>query len=100
MDKDIRNHKHTELFFDAVLSLRNREECAKFFEDVCTIQELGALSQRMTIALELRNKLTYQEIAEKTGASTATISRINRCLLYGADGYNTVLDRIIDKDGK
>lgn len=80
--------------FDAVLALKDQEECYRFFEDLCTVTELRALSQRLEVAKLLRSGETYTAIAEKTGASTATISRVNRCLSYGADGYKTVLDRL------
>lgn len=90
--------------FDAILLLKDREECYRFFEDVCTIKELQAISQRLQVAKLLRSDKTYHEVEEITGASTATISRVNRCLLYGADGYNIILDRIDKieegKDGK
>ena len=91
---------HTEAvdqLFDAILSLRNRDECYTFFEDVCTINELLSLSQRFEVAKMLRDQKTYLEIAEKTGASTATISRVNRSLNYGNDGYDMVFERI-DKE--
>ena len=80
--------------FDAILSLENKEECYSFFEDLCTINELLSLSQRYEVASMLKNKKTYLEIAEKTGASTATISRVNRSLNYGNDGYELVFNRI------
>lgn len=80
--------------FDAVLSLKSREECYTFFEDVCTINELLSLSQRFEVAKMLRDQKTYLEIAEKTGASTATISRVNRSLNYGNDGYDMVFERL------
>ena len=80
--------------FDAVLSLRNREECYTFFEDVCTVNELLSLSQRFEVARMLRDQKTYLDIAEKTGASTATISRVNRALNYGNDGYDMVFERL------
>ena len=80
--------------FDAVLSLRDREECYKLFEDVCTVNELLSLSQRFQVAKMLTKKKTYLEIAEATGASTATISRVNRSLIYGNDGYAMVFERI------
>mgnify|MGYP001082861602 CR=1 FL=1 len=83
--------------FDAILLLRNVEECYRFFEDVCTIAEIKALAQRLEVARLLREKKTYNEISEITGASTATISRVNRCLNYGADGYNMILDRLYGK---
>lgn len=79
--------------FDAILSLENREECYRFFEDICTISELQALMQRLEVAYMLAENITYNDIAQKTGASTATISRINRCLKYGADGYSLVISR-------
>ena len=83
--------------FDAILSLENKEECYSFFEDLCTINELLSLSQRYEVASMLKNKKTYLEIAEKTGASTATISRVNRSLNYGNDGYDMVFSRIEGK---
>lgn len=86
--------EETELFFNAILKLENIDECYKFFEDVATITEIKALAQRMYVADLLSKKNTYTEIAEKTGASTATISRVNRCLNYGSDGYNIVLERL------
>ena len=84
--------------FEAILSLENREECYRFFTDVCTINEILAIAQRMQVAKLLSQGKTYSEIEELTKASTATISRINKCLVYGADGYKLVLDRMKDKD--
>ena len=92
---------HTEAvdhLFEAILSLKDKEECYTFFEDVCTINELMSLSQRFEVARMLRQKKTYLEISEKTGASTATISRVNRSLTYGNDGYEMVLNRLEDKE--
>lgn len=83
-----------DLFFTAILKLKNIEECYKFFEDVATINEVKSLAQRIHVAKLLRDKKTYTEIAEITGASTATISRVNKCVNYGSDGYNIVLDRM------
>lgn len=80
--------------FEAVLSLETKEECYSFFEDLCTINELLSLSQRYEVASMLKNKKTYLEIAEKTGASTATISRVNRSLNYGNDGYDLVFGKL------
>ena len=80
--------------FDAILSLRSREECYQFFDDICTINELLSIAQRWEVAKLLNEKDTYNNIMKKTGASTATISRVNRCLLYGAGGYRLVLDRL------
>ena len=85
-------------FFEAILLLKNQEECYRFFEDVCTINELRAMTQRMQVAKLLAEKKTYREIEEITKPSTATISRINRCLVYGAGGYELVIDRLKDKD--
>ncbi|MCT4619271.1 MAG: YerC/YecD family TrpR-related protein [Marinisporobacter sp.] len=92
-------NEFTDELFEAILLLQNIEECYRFFEDICTIKEIQALSQRLKVAKLLREKKTYNEIEEITGASTATISRINRCLTYGADGYNVILDRL-DEDSK
>ncbi|HBT80305.1 MAG: helix-turn-helix domain-containing protein [Selenomonas sp.] len=83
---------------EAVLSLGNMEECYQFFEDICTIGELKAMSQRLEVARMLQAGHTYDEIVERTGASTATISRVKRCLNYGADGYKVVLSRLKDKE--
>ena len=77
-----------------VVDFTNKEECYTFFEDICTINELLSLSQRFEVARMLREQKTYLEIAEKTGASTATISRVNRSLNYGNDGYDMVFERI------
>ena len=86
--------KTVERLFDAVLSLENKEECMCFFEDLCTVNELLSLSQRFEVARMLRQKKTYLEIADKTGASTATISRVNRSLNYGNGAYDMVFERI------
>ena len=86
-----------DFLFDAIMQLQNKEECYIFFEDICTITELLSLSQRFEVASMLREKKTYLDIAEKTGASTATISRVNRSLNYGNDGYDMVLDRMKKK---
>ena len=80
--------------FDAVLTLEDREDCYRFFEDICTINELHAISKRLQVAKLLSQKKTYSEIEELTKASTATISRINKCLVYGAEGYQRVLERL------
>lgn len=93
MNKKIQTESVNQLF-DAVLSLKNREECYRFFEDLCTVKELLSLSQRLEVASMLRENRTYLEIGEKTGASTATISRVNRSLSYGEDGYDLVFRRI------
>ena len=92
MNKKIHNEA-TDGLFRAILSLQTMDECYRFFEDVCTINEIQSLSQRFEVARLLREKQTYQEIAEKTGASTATSSRGNRSLNYGNDGYDMVFRR-------
>jgi TrpR-related protein YerC/YecD len=81
-------------FFEAVLELDNIEECYRFFEDICTIKEIQAIAQRLEVAKLLKNNKTYNEIESATGASTATISRINRSLNYGAEGYNMILKKL------
>ncbi len=93
MLKKIKSEPVDQLF-DAILTLKSREECYSFFEDLCTVNELLSLSQRFEVASMLREKKTYLEIAEKTGASTATISRVNRSLTYGNDGYDLVFERM------
>lgn len=80
--------------FQAILMLENEEDCYRFFEDICTINEIHAIAQRLEVAKLLNEKKTYNEIEEMTGASTATISRINKCLVYGADGYKLVLSKM------
>lgn len=84
----------TDYLFRAVLKLRNIDECYMFFEDVCTVTELKALAQRFTVARMLKEGKTYGEIVKATGASSATVSRVNRFIKYGADGYNIVLERL------
>ena len=96
MSKKIRTEAVDQLF-EAILNLKDKEECYLFFEDVCTVNELLSLSQRFEVAKMLREHKTYLEIAEKTGASTATISRVNRSLNYGNDGYEMVFDRMQEK---
>lgn len=86
--------KNVEELFEAILTLKNIEECYGFFEDVCTVNEIISLAQRFEVAGMLREKNTYNDIAEKTGASTATISRVNRSLNYGNDGYEMVFSRM------
>lgn len=89
----IRN-RQTDLLMKAVMLLRDEEDAYRFFEDLCTIPEIKSISQRLEVAELLRKKETYQEIALQTGASSATISRVNRALNYGADGYNRVLSEM------
>lgn len=85
--------------FDAVLCLETREECYAFFEDLCTVLELKALSQRLQVAKMLSEHHVYNDIVRETGASTATISRVNRSLNYGCDGYDIVFGRMKEKSG-
>lgn len=86
-----------EKLFEAVLLLENEEECGILFEDLCTVAEIKALAQRLEVARMLDENYTYAHIAEKTGASSATISRVKRCLYYGADGYRLILDKMKHK---
>jgi len=83
---------------EAILSLETKEECYKFFDDLLTINEVRSIEQRLQVAKMLKQKKTYIDVATNTGASTATISRVNRCLNYGSDGYNLVFDKIGLKD--
>ena len=84
--------------FRAILTLKDEEDCYRFFEDICTINEIHAIAQRLQVAKLLSEKRTYNEIEDVTKASTATISRINKCLTYGADGYQTVLARLKEQE--
>jgi len=89
--------KDMDFLFEGILSLQNKEECYRFFEDICTINEIQAFEQRLQVAKMLAEKRTYLDIASTTGASTATISRINRSLNYGSDGYKLILERLKSK---
>ncbi|HOA41951.1 MAG TPA: YerC/YecD family TrpR-related protein [Bacillota bacterium] len=91
-------NKEIDDLFKAILLLETEEECYRFFEDICTIKELQAIAQRFQVARLLDQKKTYNEIEEITKASTATISRVNRCLLYGADGYQLILKRLKERE--
>lgn len=93
MAKPIRD-KSTDELFKAILTLENIDECYAFFEDLCTVTELKALSQRMAVAQLLEKNIVYTDIVATTGASTATITRVNRALNYGSDGYKIVLERM------
>ncbi len=84
-----------EELYEGILTLKTVEECYRFFEDICTIKELQSISQRLKVARMLKENMTYSHIEEKTGVSTATISRISKCLHHGPGGYNMVLDRVI-----
>lgn len=96
MGKSVHTQAVNELF-EAILTLENQEECFAFFEDVCTVNELLSLAQRFEVAKMLKEGNTYMEVAERTGASTATISRVNRSLNYGKDGYEMVFARMKEK---
>lgn len=86
--------EQSSLLFEAILTLRDQEECRAFFQDLCTMAELKAMAQRLEVAQLLDQGLIYNDILQRTGASSATISRVNRALQYGADGYKTVLPRL------
>ena len=93
----VRN-RQTDMLIKAIIQLDNEEDAYRFFEDLCTIPEIKSISQRLEVAWLLREKETYQKIAEQTGASSATISRVNRALSYGADGYNRILIKMENTD--
>ena len=94
-------HDHlTDQLFKVILSLKDQEQCSKFFEDICTINEIHAIAQRLQVAKLLSENKTYNEIEGITKASTATISRINKCLVYGADGYQRILARMKEAEEK
>ena len=95
----VRNDQ-TDLLMEAVQQLQSTEDAYRFFEDICTIAEVKSMAQRIEVARLLRAGVTYQEIAKETGASSATISRVNRALIYGADGYRRVLDALEDVSAK
>ena len=99
MSKNIRRTEVDHLF-EAILTLKDKEECYTFFEDVCTINELLSISQRYEVAKLLREGQPYLDISNATGASTATISRVNRSLNYGNDGYDLVLERVHEKEAE
>lgn len=92
------NSEDTGALFNAILQLKTVEECRLFFEDLCTIPELKSMSQRMEVAKMLSQKRVYTDIADKTGASTATISRVNRCINYGSGGYNLIINRLKENE--
>ncbi|MBQ9914255.1 MAG: hypothetical protein IJO73_08520 [Clostridia bacterium] len=89
-----RNIQAVERLYNAILTLKSSEECALFFEDICTIQELETFAQRLEVAENLSKGKSYQEVNKITGASTATISRVGKCINYGAGGYKMVIDRL------
>lgn len=92
--------EHGDLLYQAILSLKDLDECKKFFSDLCTVAELRAMEQRFEVAMLLSEGMIYNDILERTGASSATISRVNRSLQYGADGYQAVLPRIKEKQAE
>lgn len=91
------NTKELDHLMKAVLSIKDAKECKNFFEDICTVKELQDLSQRFEVARLLKSGKNYQEISKETGASTATISRVNRALVYGSGGYKSVLNNLEEK---
>lgn len=88
--------KQLDQLFDAILSLKDREECYRFFDDIATMSEIHSISQRLQVAKMLMDGSTYNAIEQETNASTATISRVRRCINFGSEGYQLVLDRIIE----
>ena len=90
----------TDQLFEGILKLRSVEECYRFFTDICTIKELQAMTQRLQVAKQLYEGRNYNEVYRDTGVSSATISRVNKCLNYGDGGYKTVLDRLEEKDNE
>ncbi len=94
MHESMLKSQEMDMLFKAVLSLESAEECYMFFEDICTISELKSIAQRLKVAALLKDKHTCHDISQSTGASTATISRVNKCLHYGAGGYDIVLKRL------
>lgn len=92
--------ENTDFLFQAILSLKSEEECYRFFEDLCTVSEIRAMAQRIAVAKMLSDKRVYTDIVEATGASTATISRVNRALSYGCDAYNMVFERLKEESGE
>ena len=93
-------NSETEALFDAILSLETKEDCYRFFEDICTIKELQEISQRFDVAKLLWEGNSYNNINQQTGASTATICRVKKCLMYGNSGYRLVLDRMANKEAQ
>ena len=94
MNMNLKN-KETDMLVLSLLSLKTKEECYAFLEDVLTIKELSSISQRLEVARLLKEKKTFSEIISKTGASSATVSRVNKCLMYGSGGYDVVLNKIL-----
>lgn len=99
-DKNPRRNALTDALFDAILSLQDREECYRFFDDLCTVKEISDMSQRLEAAKLLLAGKTYEQIVKSAEISTATISRINRCIQYGAGGYQTIIERLQEPKAK
>lgn len=97
MKKPVINSENRQFLYEAILKLESLEECEAFFEDLCTVQELESISQRLVVAKLLTEDKVYTDIVERTGASTATISRVNRTLQSGRDGYSIIFDRFAGK---
>ena len=98
MKKQNINYENRKFLYEAILQLKDMEECEAFFEDLCTVQELASISQRLVVAKLLTEHKVYADIVEKTSASTATISRVNRTLQCGRDGYNVVFNRLKEQN--
>ncbi len=96
--KEKLKEENIENLFEAILTLKTVDDCYAFFQDLCTVTELRAMSQRFHVAYLLEKDVIYNEIAAKTGASTATISRVNKCLMYGEDGYKMAIARLDQKE--
>ena len=90
----------SDTLYRAIMQLKSEDECRNFFQDLCTVSEIKALEQRMDVAMLLDQGMIYSEILERTGASSATISRVNRCLHYGVSGYQAVIPRLKEQDGE
>lgn len=94
MSEKEKKQSRSELLYEGILRLENVDECKKFFQDLCTVSELRAMEQRFEVAILLSDGMIYHDILERTGASSATISRVNRSLQYGANGYQAILPRV------
>ncbi len=92
--------EHTDILVKAILSLKTEEECYNFFEDICTISEFKGMSRRLYAARLLKDNVNYNEICQKSGLSSATVSRVSRALRYGSDGYSLALDRLSEEENK
>ena len=101
-EKNPRHNAMTDALFDAILSLETREECYQFFDDLCTVKEIADMSQRLEAAKLLLQGKTYEQIVKSAEISTATISRINRCIQYGSGGYQAIIERVqeTEKNGR